>query len=140
MTAIVVHASERHVVRRLARIACELVTDRGFRLIGRTGLDLSTAGMLVRVERAHVELGEEVIVAFRAPRSRMWFDATGTITRVSHGRRPGDRGEAVAVRFHDLEAIDHAVLAAQLRGLPPPPPARRLRVDYLATLDAIRAA
>lgn len=140
MTAIVVHASERRVVRRLARIPCEVVTDRGFRLVGRQGLDLSTAGMLVRVERSPVEVGEEVIVAFRAPRSRMWFDAVATITRVVRGRRPRDGGQAVALRFHELPAVDRAVLDAKLQGFPPPLPARRLRVDYLATLDAIRAA
>ena len=140
MTGIVVHASERRVVRRLARIPCEVVSDNGFRLIGRTGLDLSTEGMLVRFEGARVELGEEVIVSFRAPMSRMWFDAIGTVSRLIRGRRPSDRGRAVAVRFHELDAVDRAVLGAKLSGLPPPMPARRLRMDLLATLDAIHAA
>jgi hypothetical protein len=140
MSTIVVHANDRRVVRRLAGIPCQVVTDWGFRLVGRRVLDLSSDGMLVRHEGRMVELGEEVIVSFRAPTSQMWLDAVGVVTRLVHGRRPTDNGRALGIRFLEMDAADRAVLAGKLHGLPPPAPARHLRVDYAATLVSILAA
>jgi len=136
----IVHASDRHTVRRLARLPCEVVTDWGFRLVSRHVLDLSVDGMLVRHEGRMVEIGEEVFVAFRAPTSQMWLDAVGRITRIAHGRRPTDRGRAIGIRFVRMDAFDRAVLEGKLRGLAPPSPARGLRVDYAGTMASIHAA
>lgn len=120
-------------------VDCQVVADVGFRLIGEQTLDLSEQGMLVRSD-AEVFPGESVIVSVRAPKSRLWVDAEARVVRLVQGRRDRDRGRAVGLRFEHMDAIDKAVLAGSLRGLPPPLPGRQLRADYAAAIRAIAAS
>src|SRR5262245_43370557 len=91
--------SLRASLRRYVRLDCQVVREHGFPLIGDLALALSTTGMLVRACR-RILTGEEVIVAFKPPRSNGWFDVQGTIARVIHGRRPGDYGLSFGLEFH----------------------------------------
>ncbi|MBX3259055.1 MAG: PilZ domain-containing protein [Labilithrix sp.] len=105
--------------RRYVRLDCQVVREHDFRLVGDLALDLSTRGMLVRA-RQRVLTGEEVVVAFKPPRSNAWFDAQGVIARVLHGRRPGDYGLSFGVEFVNLSKEDELILFESLRGIAAP--------------------
>lgn len=126
-------ARERRSIRRAWPLFCEVVREHDFRLLGRLALDVSPTGMLVHTD-AKILTGEEVIVTFRMPRTGRFFDATGSIARVVHGRRPSDRGRAVGISFDvgDSELSDE--LRKNLMGIPPPIPSRprRLEIPSLA--------
>ena len=116
----------RSEFRRYVRLPCEVVREHDFRLIADLALDLSTRGMLVRA-RERVLTGEEVVVAFQAPRSNLWFDALGTVTRVLHGRRPGDYGVCLGIEFYAMSPATERLLFEHLRGIPGPEALRPLR-------------
>jgi hypothetical protein len=132
--SILVHASQRRAVRRAIRVDCQVVREKDFRLLGDWGLDLSPTGMLV-VTRDVVLTGEEVIVSFPIPRTRVIVDAVATVARVVHGRRPCDRHRrALGIAFDGLSPEHSMLLRASLRHIPPPLPSRAPRVDYAATV------
>ena len=106
----------RCAFRRFVRIDCQVVREHDFRLVGDLALDLSTRGMLVRA-RSRVLTGEELLVAFRPPRSNRWIDAQATVARVVHGRRPGDIGLSFGIEFHAMENEHQDLLFEQLRGM-----------------------
>jgi hypothetical protein len=128
-----VHARQRRVMRRAVRVECEVVRERDFRLLSRHGVDVSPTGMLVATDEAALT-GEPLIVAFRLPRTARWFDAEGTIARVVHGRRPGDKGRYLGLEFDQLDPEAKWLLARALRDVPPPVPRRERRVDYAASV------
>jgi hypothetical protein len=105
--------------RRFVCLDCQVVREHDFRLVGDLAVDLSTGGMLVRA-REKILTGEELIVSFKPPRQNSWFDAQGTVARVLHGRRPGDRGLSFGVAFHNLSKDDEQLLFEQLRGFAAP--------------------
>ncbi len=120
-------------MRRAVRVDCQVVRERDFKLIGSRGVDLSPLGMLIMAQEP-VLTGEPVVVTFRLPRSAWWFDAEATVSRVVHGRRPGDLGRCFGVAFDSLETDARAFLRRALRGVPPPLPMREPRVDYAASV------
>ncbi len=121
-------------MRRSVRIECQVVREHDFKLVGSRAIDLSPEGMLLLSE-ARVLTGEELIVAFRAPSTRRWMDCMATVARVIHGRRPGDWGTCLGVSFEMMDDAMRARLRAELRGIPPPMPARAARIDYAATVS-----
>jgi PilZ domain-containing protein len=133
MLATLVHAQQRRALRRGLRLDCQVVRERDFTLIGSLGLDLSPLGMLV-LAREPALTGEPLVVAFRLPGTRWWFDAEATVTRVVHGRRPGDYGRCFGVEFEPLDPSVQYFLHTMLQGVPPPVPARERRVDYAASV------
>ncbi len=120
-------ARRRRVIRRAIRVDCQVVREHDFRLIATLAVDVSPTGMLVATGE-RVLTGEPVIVAFRLPRTPRWFDAQGTIARVVHGRRPGDRGRCFGLDFDALEPEAEWWLTRALRDVPPPVPSRERRV------------
>jgi hypothetical protein len=121
-------------MRRAIRVDCQVVRERDFKLLGDWALDLSPEGMLV-VTRDLVLTGEEVIVSFPIPRTRVIIDAVATVARVVHGRRPTDRHRrALGLSFDSLEPEIGMLLRASLRHIPPPIPSRAPRVDYAASV------
>ncbi|MCS6797243.1 MAG: PilZ domain-containing protein [Myxococcota bacterium] len=131
-------ARQRRSMRRAVTTDCQVVADTGFRLLGRWTLDVSTEGIRV-ASLGHTARGEVVYVSLRLPRTSLWIDAIGEVVRVARGRRTGEPGPALGIRFTSIEPVDRALLAASLRGLPPPLPARRVRVDYAAAVLAAAA-
>jgi c-di-GMP-binding flagellar brake protein YcgR len=132
--SILVPASQRRTLRRAVNIACQVVRERDFKLLGDWTLDLSSDGMLV-ITRDLVLTGEEVIVSFPVPRSRVIIDAAATVARVVHGRRPTDRHRrALGISFDSIEPEQRRLLRASLRHIPPPLPSRQPRVDYAASI------
>ncbi|MBK8170912.1 MAG: PilZ domain-containing protein [Sandaracinaceae bacterium] len=136
MASIIVPKNERRVVRRSVRVECQIVCELGLRTIDHTTLDLSPDGMLVACGD-DIGIGEKVLVSFRAPQTPLWFHAEGRVMRVVAGRRPGDRGRALGLRFEKAESSMRSALAELLRGVPPPVPSRKIRPDYLATVMSI---
>jgi hypothetical protein len=77
---------------------------------------------------APVELGERVIVSFRAPGSdQLWMDAEAELARVIQGYRPDDPGYCIGLDFTYFERSSREELLTRLAGVPPPVPSRRLR-------------
>ena len=109
--------SSRHTVK----IACQVVRERDFRLIADRVVDLSSTGALVGPADPALT-GERILVSFRIPRSSLWIDAEATVTRVVHGRRPGEFSRSLAIEFDDLEALQRFMLQAALSCVPPAPP------------------
>lgn len=128
----------RHEKRRHVDLACEAVSDSDFRRVGERLLDLSKEGALLRTYR-DLELGEEVLLAFKAPRTRQWIDARGIVVRKIRGVRKEDRGEGVGLSFLPLEPLQQAVLDAALERVPPTLPARPRAIDYASAVVAIGA-
>ena len=132
--SILVPTNQRRTLRRALRVDCQVVRERDLRLLGDWALDLSPDGMLV-VTRDVVLTGEEVIVSFSIPRTRVIVDAVATVARVVHGRRPSDRHRrALGISFDAIEPEHQRLLRASLRHVPPPLPSRRPRVDYAASI------
>jgi hypothetical protein len=134
MLATLVRAQQRRALRRRVPVECQVVRERDFALVGSSGLDLSPHGMLVLAHEP-VLTGEPLLVAFRLPRSNWWFDAEATVSRVVHGRRPGDTGRCFGVAFETLDPALHYFLHTALQGVPPPVPTRQARIDYAASVE-----
>jgi hypothetical protein len=129
-------SSERRSVRRSVFVDCQVVRERDFVLLGERAVDLSQDGMLVLSERA-VRLGEELIVTFRVPGTRLWVDTLAYAVRTVAGRRRGDRGPAIGLMFAPLSGEDNLLVRTSLERFPPIFPARAARVDYAATAALI---
>lgn len=126
--------SQRRSVRRAVKVECQVVRERDFKLVARQSVNLSPDGMLVMAD-IPVLTGEEVIVTFQAPVTEQWFDGIGTVARIVHGRRPGDRGRCIGIKFDQTEQFASALLELNLRKVPPPLPRRKARLDYAAMVS-----
>ncbi len=136
MDTILRHAADRLALRRHVRMPCQVVCELGFKLLAHECIDLSLQGMGVRALYPASE-GSPVLVSFRLPNSSLYIDVEAKIARMVWGRRREDAGAMLGLSFVDLPRVDRAILASRLRGLPPPAPKRRVRVDYAATVRAI---
>lgn len=128
-----VAATERRSVRRFVRLDCEVVRERGFRLLGKTALDMSTTGMRIAALDDALT-GEAVILTFRA--GDRWIDAEGVVARVVHGRRTMDFGPSIAVQFAGLSE-EISLLRKHLLKCPPATAKRAPRIDYAASVRRI---
>lgn len=113
--------SRRASLRREVILPCQAVREHDFKLIADVTLDVSSDGVLLPV-KAPILTGEPIIVSFEIPGA--WIDAEAIVTRVVHGRRPGDDGLAVGAVFETISPASRAALAAYLHGRPPPLPRR----------------
>ena len=111
-------AHHRKSFRHAVDLGCQIVRERDFRLVATCALDLSTDGLLAATDLP-VLTGEALVVSFRAPRSSRWIDAEAVVTRVDHGRRPGERGRRLGIAFHGLGQEERHHLFQALRMLPP---------------------
>jgi hypothetical protein len=128
-----VRKNERREVRRAITMSCQVVRERDFHLVSEKALDLSPDGMLVATD-IDLEPGENVFVSFRATELGLWFDTEASVARVVRGRRPGDKGRGVALRFSTLPKVKRFILRGHLRKVPPPVPKRMQRIDWSATV------
>ncbi len=116
-------ASRRISTRRGVTLPCQAVRERDFKLIADRTLDISVDGLLLPLQHdEQVLTGETLIISFPIP--GMWIDAEASVTRIVHGRRPGDDGAACGVLFDVLSPSARAALAGFLHGKPPPLPRR----------------
>ena len=122
-------------VRHALRIPCQVVRESDFRLVADRIADLSMTGMLVNPADP-VLTGERMILTFKAPDADKWLDAEATVTRIEHGRRPGETSRALGLVFDHV--YDRRLLERLIALVPPAPlrhrPGRR---DVRGTLRAL---
>jgi len=128
-----VRRNDRREVRRAAGITCQVVRERDFRLVAERALDVSPDGMLVQTE-SELEVGESLIVSFKATQLGLWFDTEASVARIVKGRRDGDRGAGIGLSFSTLDRVKRLILRGHLRRVPPPLPRRTQRIDWSATV------
>jgi PilZ domain len=109
--------NRRREMRRRVRLACRVRRMDDWRLLGDRTLDLSPEGMLVLSDE-RVDEGLDLVVSFQATELPIWFDACAKLTRIVEGRRPGDAGRALGVRFETLPAVSRLILRGFLRRHP----------------------
>lgn len=136
MVGLMVPMNQRRTARRSVVVECQVVRERDFKLVGESTIDLSADGMLV-LTRDRVLTGEDLLISFRTPILGTWFDAEARVARVVHGRRPGDYGRALGIRFRRLDRIAKSLLEASLNSYEPAVPAREPRVDYAESVTRI---
>jgi hypothetical protein len=136
---IFVRRNERREVRRAQRFHCQVVRERDFRLVATQALDVSPDGMLVALEGLDLEVGEPVIVSFKATRLGLWFDTEAKVTRIVRGRRPGDKGRGAGLSFLTLDRVKRMILRGHLKRVPPPVPKRTQRIDWSRTIWSFSA-
>jgi hypothetical protein len=93
------------------------VRERDFKLVASEIVELSENGMLVRPE-ARVLTGDELLVSFMAPFSRIFIDAEAVVARVIHGRRLTDGEPALGISFQSLDEVSKALLVRNLSYVP----------------------
>ena len=125
--------NDRREVRRAMGITCQVVRERDFRLVAERALDVSPDGMLVQTE-SELEMGESLIVSFKATQLGLWFDTEASVARIVKGRRDGDRGAGIGLSFSTLDRVKRLILRGHLRRVPPPLPRRTQRIDWSATV------
>jgi hypothetical protein len=119
-----VSKSSRRSTRHSVRIPCQVVRERDFSLVADRIVDLSDSGL--RVMPADPALtGERLLVSFKLPKSRIWIDTEATVTRVVHGRRPGEYTRGLALEFDELGGLPRFMLKRLLKKTPPAPPGQR---------------
>jgi len=128
-----VRRNDRREVRRAMGITCQVVRERDFRLVAERALDVSPDGMLVQTE-SELEMGESLIVSFKATQLGLWFDTEASVARIVKGRRDGDRGAGIGLSFSTLDRVKRLILRGHLRRVPPPLPRRTQRIDWSATV------
>lgn len=131
-------ATRGRMPRHLMRHPCQVVRERDFRLIADRIEDLSLTGLAVSPAEA-VLTGEKLIVSFRLPHVGMWIDVEARVTRVIHGRRPGEDQRALGLEFEELPAPLKSAIAGELRSVPPAPPGRSNRDEHGARITRVLA-
>jgi len=107
--------------RHSVRIPCQIVRERDFMLVADRIDNLSVTGLMASPADS-VLTGEILLVSFRTPGWGLWIDAEATVTRVIHGRRPGEYTRALGLEFDKLTDWQRFVLEKNLRWAPPAPP------------------
>jgi hypothetical protein len=120
--------NRRGEIRRGLYLGCRVRKMANLSLVGDRTIDLSPQGMLVLSDE-WLELGDELFVSFLATDLPIWFDTRATVARVIEGRRPGDRGRALGLRFQTLPAVSRLILRGHLRKIPPTLPKRERPED-----------
>ncbi|HTQ08288.1 MAG TPA: PilZ domain-containing protein, partial [Polyangiaceae bacterium] len=110
--------------RRLLRQPCQVVRERDFKLIADRVVDLSATGVLV-MPADPILTGERVILSFQLPNSLYWVDTEALVTRVVHGRRPGEHTRGVALELDGLTGLHRFMIERALKYMPPAPPRYR---------------
>ena len=115
--------------RYFAKVPCQVVRERDFRLVADCVVDLSPGGAMVGPADP-VLTGERVIVSFPGVKGG-WIDAEAVVARVVHGRRTGEYSRTLGLSFENLDGESRAALAALLAvSVPTAPRARQERRSW----------
>lgn len=133
---ILLTARDRAAVRRDVRMPCQVERESDGTPIASECLDLSAEGIRVLASE-EASLGTRLRVRFEMPDTGARLDVTALVSRVIRGRRPGEHPLELGLSFADASPLEKAMLDACLSGLPPPVPARRLRIDYARSVQRI---
>ena len=129
--------SHQRLPRHIFTAPCQVIREHDFRLIADRVIDLSVTGVLV-APADPVLTGERLLFSFHLPHSSYWLDAEAIVTRVVHGRRPGEHTRALALYFDGISGLSRYMIRHSLDYLPPAPPrfrsGRRAEPDLLPLL------
>lgn len=109
--------------RYSAKVSCQVVRERDFRLVADRVVDLSPSGALVGPADP-VLTGERVLVSFPGV-SGGWIDAEAVVARVVHGRRASEHTRTLGLSFESLDGDSRAALHALLATRVPAAPGAR---------------
>jgi hypothetical protein len=130
LTPTVAHAAcgdvaknRRGEIRRSVYLGCRVRKLANQRLVGDRMLDLSPQGMFLLSDE-NVDPGTEVFVSFLATDLPIWFDTRATVARIVEGRRVGDDGPGLGLRFRALPAVSRIILRGHLGKAPRKAPQR----------------
>ncbi len=124
-TSLALRPNRRREIRRAARLACRVSLRSDGRALGDCAVDVSPRGLLVLSDE-RVDPTERLLVSFQTTDLPIWFDTEATVARVVEGRRTGDRGRALGLRFESLSAVSRLILRGNLKRHPPTEAAREL--------------
>jgi hypothetical protein len=110
----------RRPVRRCVRGFCQVVRERDFRLVADSIENLSEEGMQAGPADP-VLTGEVLLVSFQIPQFEVWVDTEALVSRVIHGRRPGEHSRSVGLEFMELHPWHRYLLQQALKQVPPAP-------------------
>ena len=114
----------RRPVRHCVHSSCQVVREHDFRLVADTIEDLSEEGM--RVGPADPVLtGQVLLVSFKIPHFDIWVDTEAVVSRVVHGRRPGEHRRSLGLEFIELMPWHRYLIREAIRRLPPAPVGNR---------------
>jgi hypothetical protein len=140
MASILVRANGRRDIRHAVDLSCSVVREKDSKLAALRAVDLSPEGMRVELRDIDVEAGDRFFVCFRTTAFGIWFYTDAIATRLLRGRRPGEHGRSLGLRFGSLSAVSRLCIRGALRTVPPHLPQRAQRIDYAATVGRILAA
>ncbi len=122
--------------RHSVRLPCQVVRLHDFRLLADRIENLSVGGILAECSAIPATPGEKLIVSFFLPIASAWVDTDAVVARVIQGRRPGDRGPQLGIRFEQLSIVAERRIEWALEKAPPVPPfVRPCRRDRSAELQ-----
>ena len=120
----------RTTARHAVALECEGVRESGRDLTTQHVLDLSPDGAFITTDVRDVDLGEELLVAFRAPDGDGWLYARAKVVRYGRESFRGDHVRGLGVRFIELAPEVHECLEQSLATVPPPVPTVPRPMDY----------
>jgi PilZ domain-containing protein len=123
--------NRRAEIRRALRLGCRVRRSGGQRLVGDRAVDLSPHGMLLLSDE-RLECETVLVVSFMATEFPIWFDTRAIVARVVEGRRTGDPGRAVGLRFVSLPSVSQLILRGHLKKLEPTAPQRERPVSRVS--------
>jgi hypothetical protein len=139
MASVLERANTRRYVRHAVDLPCSIVCEKDFKLASLRAMDLSPDGMRVELRDVDVETGDRLFVCFLTEPNGRWFFTDAFAARLLRGRRVGERGPSLGLRFGSLSGESRLRVEADLRGVPPLLPQREARIDYAATIERILA-
>lgn len=126
--------NRRGEIRRALRFGCRVRRTDNLRLVGDRAIDLSPKGMLLLSDELLLP-ETDLQVSFMSTDFPIWFDTRATMVRVVAGRRPGDSGRALGLRFESLPSVARLILRGHLQKVPPTAPQREVPSDLRGRRD-----
>src|SRR5580700_4479543 len=127
MSSVLVRANARRDIRHAVNLSCSVVREKDSKLASLRAVDLSPDGMRVELRDVDVEAGDRFFVCFRTTDFGIWFYTDAYAARLLRGRRPGESGRSLALRFGSLSAVSRLCIRGALRRVPPHLPQRAQR-------------
>jgi hypothetical protein len=139
MLSVLEHANTRCCLRHSVDLPCSIVCEKDFKLASLRTIDLSPNGMRVELRDVDVAIGDRLFVCFRTKPEGRWFFSDAFAARLLRGRRAGEKGPSLGLRFGSLSETSRLCIESDLRGVPPLLPQRTQRIDYAKTVRRILA-
>ena len=98
------------------RMACQVVREQDFKLVGTSVMNVSETGLLIDAD-IPVRFGDKIILTFYSPAVKNWIDAEATVTRVCHGPRWMGRKQSFGVEFDSIDELSRRNIRRSMAAL-----------------------